>query len=151
MNAQNSIKLLQLYATGLAAQSQQHKIQGKVFASKGYSQLAAKYADHAVEEIGWVDKFIDRIIALGGEAKLEATPAIPILTDPVAFLKADAEVSEREVPNLGKAILTVTEDFTTFDLLKAYYQDEEEDLGWMRQQLGLIDTIGRENWLIEQL
>ena len=151
MNTELSIQLLQAYATGLSAQSMQHKVQSKVFASKGLSKLAQKYADHSTEEMGWVDKFIDRIIDLGGEAKVEAAPEQKIFTDPVEFLKADLEVSVREVPNLGKATLAVAEDLTTFDLLKGYYQDEEEDMFWMQEQLELIDKIGVQNWLVKQL
>ena len=79
MNAQNSIQVLQAYATGLSAQSRQHKVQSQVFAAMGLSKLAEKYAGHATEEAEWVNKFVDRIIDLGGEAKVEATPAQTIL------------------------------------------------------------------------
>ena len=151
MNTELSIQILQAYATGLAAQSMQHKVQSKVFASMGLSKLASKYADHATEEMAWVDKFIDRIIDLGGEAKVEAAPAQTVYTDPVEFLKADLEVSVREVPNLGKATLALAEDMTTYDLLKGYYQDEEEDMYWSDQQLKLIELIGLQNWLVQQL
>ena len=151
LNAQTSIQILQAYATGLAAQSMQHKVQSKVFKSMGLTKLADKYADHSTEEMQWVDKFIDRIIDLGGEAKVEAAPAQTIYKNPVDFIKADLEVSEREVPNLGKATCAVAEDLTTFDLLKGYYQDEEEDMFWMRGQLELIECIGLQNWLVKQL
>ena len=151
MNAQNSIQILQAYATGLAAQSMQHKVQSKVFTSMGLTKLAEKYADHSTEEMEWVDKFIDRIIDLGGEAKVEASPAVPICKNPVEFIKADLEVSEREVPRLGEATLSVAADMTTYDLLKGYYQDEEEDMYWMRGQLEMIECIGLQNWLIQQL
>lgn len=151
MNKELSIRTLQAYATGLAAQSMQHKVQSKVFASMGLSKLATKYAGHATEEMEWVDKFIDRIIDLGGEAKVEAAPAQKIYDNPVEFLKADLEVSVREVPILGQVTLSVAEDMTTYDLLKGYYQDEEEDMYWMEGQLKLIECIGLQNWLIQQL
>ena len=151
MNAQTSIQILQAYATGLAAQSMQHKVQSKVFKSMGLNVLADKYASHSTEEMEWVDKFIDRIIDLGGEAKVEAAPAQKVYTDPVEFLKADLEVSVREVPNLGKATLALAEDMTTYDLMKGYYQDEEEDMYWSDQQLKLIELIGLQNWLVRQL
>ena len=151
MDTELSIRLLQAYAAGLAAQSMQHKVQSKVFASQGLVKLAEKYAGHATEEMGWVDKFIDRIIDLGGAARVEAAPEQTIYDDPVEFIEADLEVSEREVPNLGKATLAVAEDLTTFDLLKGYYQDEEEDMYWMQTQLGLIKVIGKQEWLIRQL
>ena len=37
------------------------------------------------------------------------------------------------------------------DLLKAYYKDEDDDLQWAQQQLDLIDTVGYQNWLTQQL
>ena len=151
MNKDLSLQLLQAYATGLNAQSFQHKVQSQVFASQGFNKLAEKYAEHSKEEAGWVEKFIDRILDLGGQAKVEAAPAQTIYKDAVEFLKADLEVSVKEVPNLGKATLAVAEDLTTYDLLKAYYQDEEEDMYWMQEQLDLIEMIGKQNWLIQQL
>lgn len=151
MNKETSIQILQAYATGLAAQSMQHKVQSKVFKNQGLNKLAQKYADHSAEEMEWVDKMQDRILNLGGEAKVEAAPAQPICQDPVEFLKADLEVSVREVPALGKLTLSVAEDLTTFDLLKGYYQDEEEDMYWMEGELALIEKIGLQNWLIRQL
>ncbi|MBQ9660527.1 MAG: hypothetical protein IJV37_04590 [Bacteroidales bacterium] len=151
MNKANSIQILQAYATGLAAQSLAHKVQGKVFAAQGYSKLGEKYAGHATEEMAWVDKFIDRIIALGGEAQVEAAPAQKIYTDPVEFIKADLEVSRREVPVLQQVTLSLADDFATYDLMRGYALDEEEDWAWSEQQIELIGKIGLQNWLAQQL
>ena len=43
------------------------------------------------------------------------------------------------------------DDYTTFDILKAYYQDEEEDMYWGQAQLEMIECIGEQNWLLRQL
>lgn len=151
MDKQKSIQVLQAYATGLAAQSLAHKVQGKVFAAQGLSKLAEKYAEHASEEMGYVDQFIDRIIDLGGEAKVEAAPAQPIYTDAVEFIKADLEVSVREVPILMDVTASLSDDFKTYDILRAYALDEEEDMYWSQGQLELIEKIGLQNWLVKQL
>ncbi len=151
MNKQLSIQALQAFASGLAAQSLAHKVQGKVFASQGYGKLAEKYAEHAEEEMDYVDRFIDRIIDLGGEAKVEAAPAMPVFTDPVEFIKYDLNVSVEQVPILGKCVLSLAEDMTTYDLMKAYYKDEEEDMYWSEQQLEMIEKIGLQNWLAKQI
>ena len=42
-------------------------------------------------------------------------------------------------------------EWSTYDLMKGYYQDEEEDMAWSDQQLKLIECIGLQNWLIQQL
>lgn len=151
MNAQNAIQILQAYATGLSAQSRQHKVQSQVFASWGLKKLAEKYADHSKEEAEWVDKMVARIIELGGEPKVEATPEQKIYKDVVEFIKADLAVSVKEVPVLGQVTLSLAEDMTTYDIMKAYYQDEEQDMYWMQGQLDLIECIGLQNWLVQQL
>ena len=151
MDKQKSIQALQAYATGLAAQSLQHKVQSKIFASQGFSKLSEKYAEHAEEEMGWVDKFIDRIIDLGGTPKVEAAPAMPVTDDPVEYIKADLETSVREVPILMQLTTSLSDDFKTYDILRDYALDEEEDMYWSQSQLELIGKIGLQNWLVKQL
>lgn len=151
MNAQTSIDILQLFATGLSAQSYSHKVQGKVFSSIGFTKLGDKYAEHASEEMGYVEKFLDRILDLGGTPKVESAPASPVFTNPVDFLNADKQISVNGIDALRKCMDTVREDITTFEILKDYLADEEEDLNWTAQQLDLIGLIGLQNWLVAQL
>ena len=151
MDKQKSIATLQAYATGLAAQSLQHKVQGKIFADQGFEKLGAKYAEHAAEEMGWVDKFIERLLDLGATPQVEAAPAMPVTTDPVEYIKGDLEVSRREVPVLMQITRSLEDDFKTYDILRDYALDEEEDMLWSETQLDLIEKIGLQNWLIKQM
>ena len=151
MDKNKSIQALQAYATGLAAQSLQHKVESKIFAAQGFSKLGEKYAEHAAEEMGWVDKFIDRILDLGGTPKVDAAPEMKVFTDPVEYIKSDVAVSHKEVPVLQQITLSLQDDFKTFDILKAYALDEEEDMYWSEDQLELIEKIGLQNWLVKQL
>lgn len=151
MDKQKSIAALQAYATGLAAQSLQHKVEGKIFADQGLTKLGEKYAEHASEEMGWVDQFIERILDLGGTPKVEAAPAMPVTADPVEYIKADLAVSHEQVPILQQLVLSLQDDFKTYDILRAYALDEEEDMFWSETQLDLIEKIGLQNWLVKQL
>ena len=151
MDKNKSIAALQAYATGLAAQSLQHKVQGKIFADQGFSKLAGKYSEHAAEEMGWVDQFIDRILDLGGTPEVQAAPAMPVLTDPVEYIKSDLQISHEQVPILQQLVVSCADDLKTYDILKAYALDEEEDMLWSEDQLDLIGKIGLQNWLVKQL
>jgi len=151
MDKQKSIQVLQNYATGLATQSRAHKVQSLLFASKGYGKLAEKYDGHATEEMDNVNKFIQRIIDLGGPAVVEASPAFPIYDDPVEFIKADLRISQEQVPILMQVTKSLEDDFKTYDLLRDYALDEEEDMFWMEEQLELIEKIGLQRWLVKQL
>ena len=151
MDKEKSIATLLAYATGLAAQSLQHKVQGKIFADQGFEKLGAKYAEHASEEMGWVDKFIERLLDLGATPQVETAPAMPVTTDPVEYIKGDLEVSRREVPILMQITRSLEDDFKTYDILRDYALDEEEDMLWSETQLDLIEKIGLQNWLVKQM
>lgn len=151
MDNNKSIATLQAYATGLAAQSLQHKVESKIFASLGYAKLGEKYAEHAAEEMSWVDQFIDRILDLGGQPKVETAPAMEVTDDPVKYIKADLAVSVEQVPILMDVVNSLCDDFKTYDILRAYALDEEEDMYWSQTQLELIENIGLQNWLAKQL
>ena len=101
--------------------------------------------------MAWVDKFIDRIIDLGGSPIVDAAPAMPTFDDPVEYIKSDLEVSIREVPILMELTTSLADDFKTYDILRDYALDEEEDMYWSEQQLELIGKIGLQNWLVKQL
>ena len=151
MDKQKSIAALQAYATGLAAQSLQHKVESKIFADQGLTKLGEKYAEHAVEEMGWVDQFIERILDLGGTPEVQAAPAMPVTTDPVEYIKADLAISHEQVPILIQVVLSLQDDLKTYDILKGYALDEEEDMYWSETQLDLIEKIGLQNWLVKQM
>ena len=142
---------LQVIVTDLAQQADGHAIQSRIFASQGFTKLADKYKEHADEERGYVEKCIDRIIDLGGEVKLEAKKEAPVFTDALEFVKYDLQVSKDGLAWLGGLVEEARADYSTFDILKEYYQNEEEDMHWGEGQLELVKLIGKENWYIQQL
>ena len=142
---------LQAIVTGLSQQADGHQIQSKIFASEGFSKLADKYAEHAAEERGYVDKCIDRLLDFGCDVKLEAKAEAPVYKNPVEWVKYDLQVSKDGLAWLKTIVEEARDDYTTFDILKDYYQDEEEDLYWGEAQLELIECIGEQNWLLQQL
>lgn len=142
---------LQIIVTDLAQQADGHELQSRVFANEGFTKLAEKYAEHAEEERGYVKQCIDRILDLGGEVKLEAKKEGPVCKDPVDWLKYDLEVSKNGLAWLAELTEAARADYTTFDILKKYYQDEEEDMFWAEGQLQMIECIGKVNWLLRQL
>ncbi len=145
------IKGLQTIVTELAQQADGHALQSRIFAAEGFSKLAAKYAEHAVEERGWVEKCTDRLLDLGVDVKLEAKKEAPVYKDPVEWIKYDLEVSKAGLAWLHEITEEAREDYTTFDILKEYYQDEEGDVYWAEAQLDIIECIGKQNWLLQQL
>ena len=151
MDANKSIKTLQLFATNLTSGAFAHLVQGKHFDALGLKKLGEKYVEHYDEEMGWVKKFITRINDLGGEVKIENQEGRALITNPVEYLKADLAIQEKGIEILYNCVAELKDDPTTYDILKAYLADEEEDLYWSQEQIGLIELIGEQNWILKQL
>ena len=140
------IEGLQFIVTNLSQQAAGHEIQSRVFAAQGFTKLEDKYKEHADEERGYVVKCIDRIIDLGGEVKNESKSEAPVCKDALEFVKYDYQVSKDGLAWLAGLVEEARSDYKTFDILKEYYEDEEEDMYWAEQQLELIEKIGLQNW-----
>lgn len=151
MDKKKSIEVLQFLVTHLAEGAIVHKLQGMIFKSQGITKLGQKYIDHFNEEMGWVDKLTERILDLGSEVKFEGMKSRELICDPVEYVKADLAIQEPGVELLMKCMEGVKDDPTTYDLLKAYLKDEEEDLYWSQGALEMIDKIGQQNWLFTQV
>ena len=99
----------------------------------------------------WVEKFVDRIMDLGGEVKFEGAKTRALICDPVEYVKADLKIQEAGVDMLYKCMETLINDPTTYDIMKAYLADEEEDLYWSQGTMEMIEKIGKQNWLFTQV
>lgn len=151
MDAKKSIEALQFFVTGLTEGALVHKMQGQLFNAMGFTKLGQKYVDHFNEEMEWVEKFVGRILDLGGEVKFEGGKPREIISNPVEYIKADLEIQKAGVDMLYKCCESLINDPTTYDIMKAYLADEEEDLYWSQGALEMIECIGAQNWLIRQL
>lgn len=148
---EKTIEFLQFLVTGLVANSFGHRIQSKIFAGLGFQSLGDKYTAHATEEMDFVEQFMDRILDLGGELKQEASPEAPVFTDIVEFIEHDYNVSVEGIAYLNEVMESGILDTTTYDLMKVYLKDEEEDMYWSEQQLDLCKMIGKQNYLTQLL
>lgn len=151
MDKNKSIEALQFFTTGLSNGAFVHKVQGQMLKSAGFNKLGDKYINHYDEEMGWVTKFIDRILDLGGEVKVEDRPAATLVADPVDYVKCDLQRQRDGLEVLRKCVAEVHDDPTTYDILKAYLKDEEDDLYWSENAIEMIAKLGEQNWLLSQL
>ena len=111
---------LQSIVTNLSQQADGHALESRILASKGYGKLAEKYAEHAAEERGYVEKIADRILDLGGVLSNEEKDTMPLCENPVEWIKIDLKISVEGLSMLKKIISLAAEDLTTYDLLKDY-------------------------------
>lgn len=87
---------------------------------------------------------------LCGTLVQEAMPAQELYEDIEEFLKADLQVSIDGIKVIVELMESGIFDITTYDLMKEYLKDEEEDMYWSEGQLELIEKIGIQNYLNNQ-
>ena len=151
MDFTTTIQVSQMIVNELSGSSLVHKMQGLLFKSQGFATLGQKYLDHYTEELGWIEKYTNRLLDLGVVPEVKVSNQTALIEDPKAYLEADLKLQKEGVESLYKIMPTLAADPTTYDITKAYLLDEEEDLYWDEEQLGLIEKIGYQNWLVKQL
>ena len=151
MDFTTTFQISEMIVNELAGSAFVHKMQGQLFVNQGFTKLGQKYLDHYTEEMGWVEKYTDRLLDLGYVPQVKVCNQTALIEDPKAYIEADLKLQKEGVETLYKVMPSLASDPTTYDLTKAYLLDEEEDLYWDEEQLGLIEKIGLQNWLVKQL
>ncbi|MGX8712082.1 MAG: ferritin-like domain-containing protein [bacterium] len=151
MEFNNNLQTMQFIVNELAGSAFVHKMQGQLFKSQGFSKLGEKYIGHYAEEMEWVEKFTNRMLDLGCVPQVKVCSETTLIKDAVEYINADLKLQREGVETLYKMMPAMASDPTTYDLMKAYLADEEEDLYWDEEQVDLIEMIGKQNWLMKQM
>ncbi len=151
MEFNNNLQTMQFIVNELAGSAFVHKMQGQLFKSQGFSKLGEKYIGHYAEEMEWVEKFTNRMLDLGCVPQVKVCSETTLIKDAVEYINADLKLQREGVEMLYKMMPAMASDPTTYDLMKAYLADEEEDLYWDEEQVDLIEMIGKQNWLMKQM
>ena len=131
----------------------QYFIHAKLCDSWGYGRLAAKAREESIDEMHDADRIIERILYLGGIPNLQRLASVGVgETVPEQFaLDLDLEKSAIERYNRAIAISVEAGDNGTRELCERHLVGEEGHADWVETQLGVIDQIGLENYLTQQL
>ena len=148
---ENTIELLQKIGNKILNQANTHELVALNFESQGFTKLGEKYRSHASEERDFSQKVFSRILDLGGKIYSQKQETVEIATSPLEWLRYDLKISKEGLKELLPLVGAASNDLVTYDLLKDYYKDEDDDLQWTQQQLDLIDAIGYQNWLTQQV
>jgi bacterioferritin len=131
----------------------QYYVHYKMCENWGYKALAKNKRGESIEEMEHADKVIERILFLDGIPNMQRMFQVKVGTDPIEQHKFDleAEFSQRERLNKGIALCVDRGDNGTRELLERIVKDEEESIDWLEAQLFLVDQVGKELYLAEQI
>ncbi len=131
----------------------QYFIHAKMNENWGFERLAHKFYEESIDEMKDAEKIIDRILYLEGVPNLQRYNTVSVGETVPEQLELDrqTEVAAVERYNRGIELAVSKRDNGTRELLEDRLTDEESHLDWIETQLSVIDDIGVQNYLAEQL
>lgn len=152
-NDQVIAKLNELLAGELTAMDQ-YFIHSRMYDDWGLQKLFERIDHEFEDEKGHASKLIERILFLGGTPDMATRASLNIGKDVPAMLKSDLDLEYKVIIDLREvmALCEQVRDFQTRDMLQVLLDDTENDhTHWLEQQLGLIDKVGLQNYLQNQM
>lgn len=147
------IELLNEILTAELTAINQYFVHAKMCANWGFGRLAKKKREESLEEMRDADRLIERILFLGGTPNLQRLSPVRVGEDAVEQHRLDLQLELEAVQryNRGVALAREKGDNGTRDLLEQHLKGEEESVDWLEAQLYLIDKLGAQAYLAEQL
>jgi bacterioferritin len=117
----------------------QYFLHSRMLKDWGYHTLGDKEFEESKDEMRHADQLIERTLFLEGLPNLQDLGKLRIGED----LELDA------LPDLQAAITYCEshKDFVSRDIFDAILKSEEEHVDWLETQLGLVDSMGVQNYL----
>lgn len=132
----------------------QYFIHSRMYENWGYGKLYERIAHEVQDETNHADALIKRILFLEGMPNLSTREPLKVGQSVPEMLQNDLDVELAVVQHLRKvmAFCESVQDYQTREILLVMLEDTEHDHAhWLEQQLGMIKTIGLENYLQSQL
>ena len=131
----------------------QYFIHSKMCDDWGFQKLAAKKREESIEEMKHADIIISRILFLEGVPNMQRYFPVKVGEDAIEQHRLDLQVEYDAVKRLNAGITLCRDkgDNGSRELLEMILQQEEEGIDWLEAQLHLVEMVGRERYLTEQM
>lgn len=144
------IEFLKSLTKGWFGNSQQHSIHAQLLKARGLTKLADKIMEESEEEWAEAKKVNARLIEMG-EIPVVEIETYPVITDVREMLEYDCKDAAEAIPMMSKSLAMFEDDYVTMAMIQEFIVDEQKHYNWVKAHLCIIDQIGMENYLIEQL
>jgi len=147
------IKLLNEILTGELTAVNQYFLHAKMCGDWGYAALHDYVRAESIDEMRHAEWIIERILYLNGVPNVQRLGKVNIGETVEEQFRADLAVEYQAVPRLRRGIELAGEhdDHGTRVLLEKILVSEEEHVDWLEAQIGLIEQIGIQNYLAQQM
>jgi bacterioferritin len=131
----------------------QYFIHHKMCENWGYQRLSKKKREESIDEMHDADKVIARILYFDGVPNMQRLNPVRVGEDPIEQHRLDLALETEAIARLNDAIALARDkgDNGTRELLEEILTGEEDSADWLEAQLHIVDEIGKERYLAEQV
>ena len=131
----------------------QYFIQARMCKNWGFLKLGEKHYHESIGEMKHATLLIDRILFLEGTPEIARYDVIKVGENVKEQFEYDLALETKGVNHYNHAIKVCTDagDNGSREIIEPILLESEEHVDWLEAQLGLIDMVGIQNYLQEQM
>jgi len=147
------VDLLNEVLTNELTSINQYFLHARICENWGYERLWKKVRAESIDEMKHADELIERILYLEGMPNVQRLGKVMVGETVPEQLRLDLDVEKHAVGilNRGIELCRSVGDNGSAELLEDMLVDEEEHANWLEAQLALVDQVGVQNYLAQQV
>lgn len=147
------IRLLNAVLTNELTAVNQYYLHARMYENWGFARLGKITYEESIGEMKHAELLIDRILFLEGVPEIARYDVIRAGNDVKDQFEVDLDLETRGVKTYNEAVALFAEkqDSGSRELAERILVDSEEHVDWLETQLNIIEQIGIERYLAEQL
>jgi len=147
------ITMLNDVLTGELTAVNQYFLHAKMCGDWGFLALQKHQRDESIDEMRHAETLIERILYLGGVPNVQRLYKVNIGETVKEQFELDLALEFEALPRLQKGIKLCRDegDYGSAMMLEQILASEEEHVDWLEAQLELMNQVGEQNYLAEQM
>ena len=131
----------------------QYFVHGEMCENWGYERLHRVIRKHSIGEMKHAEEVIERVLFLDGVPNVQRLGKINIGENVEEIFRSDYALELEALPRLQQGIELCRElgDNNSRHLLEEILQEEEDHVDWLEAQMSLIEQVGIQNYLAQQI
>jgi bacterioferritin len=131
----------------------QYFLHARMYKNWGFKELAEHEHKESIDEMKHADRLIERILFLEGVPNLQRLGKVNVGETVREQFELDLQLERDAILRLrdGIALCRTEKDEVSRDMLEHILEAEEEHTDWLETQLSLMDRLGEQLYLAEQM
>ena len=131
----------------------QYFVHAEMCENWGFARLHRVIRKHSIGEMKHAEEIIERVLFLEGVPNVQRLGKITIGENVQEIFKSDYALELDALPRLNEGIEYCRKhgDNNSRHLLEEILHDEEEHVDWLEAQVSLIEQVGLQNYLAQQI